>query len=381
MKSLLCLLLVLMPLNQQINPSLPVFDDTVCEKCRCYRVNCNRLDKPGDSCFDSYKDTCDYPINIVEENDCNVKCDCCLEGQCFHSSAYECIFFRSLAFFSVLYLFATIINYFLFTKMYDSYFLVKRLYRKANFSDRIMKGEKNGFKFKRKFGLWIIREPDTHLQDRWETVKILFDSVEGLIMNARINCSVLGFMFVFYLTLISINLYIWFALVERPFAYMRMAWVQHSLHIVFYLTLISINLYIWFALVERPFAYMRMAWVQHSLHIVFYLSYLFCHFFFKRYAKELNKKLTEFEEYKGCKVRVYLRQNKFIINWDPVIEQAEDEKEKLIKNEEDGKSDIIDIEKEELQKNVSEEEQIEEAKEELQKKASKEEQIESSTVS
>ena len=340
MKSLLCLLLVLMPLNQQINPSLPVFDDTVCEKCRCYRVNCNRLDKPGDSCFDSYKDTCDYPINIVEENDCNVKCDCCLEGQCFHSSAYECIFFRSLAFFSVLYLFATIINYFLFTKMYDSYFLVKRLYRKANFSDRIMKGEKNGFKFKRKFGLWIIREPDTHLQDRWETVKILFDSVEGLIMNARINCSVLGFMFVFYLTLISINLYIWFALVERPFAYMR------------------------------------MAWVQHSLHIVFYLSYLFCHFFFKRYAKELNKKLTEFEEYKGCKVRVYLRQNKFIINWDPVIEQAEDEKEKLIKNEEDGKSDIIDIEKEELQKNVSEEEQIEEAKEELQKKASKEEQIE-----
>ncbi len=87
-------------------------EDTPCTQCRCYKVKCARLQEPDIDCEDTYLDSCDNQDDITEENDCNLKCDCCLEKQCFNWLTYYCLMYRSFEFSSVMYFLFFSINFF-----------------------------------------------------------------------------------------------------------------------------------------------------------------------------------------------------------------------------------------------------------------------------
>lgn len=295
-------------------PKDPTFDGEVCSACRCYRIKCSRLSNPGITCIDSYKDTCDFSGNIVEEFDCNIKCDCCLKGKCYLRSSYSCMIFRALAFFSVLYFIASVVNFFLITKLFTNYFTLKRLYRKSNFDEKIVKNENNHFKFRKKYWLWLVSDPINETMDKWEEIKSLFDSVEEQNNKAKNNIRIV------------------------------------LLVILIYIILVGLNIYIWFELVEEPFIYIKVVWVQHVLHIAFYVLYLLGFFRIERYSEAVKEQISLFEKRKKCAMRIYTRSSSFIVNWKPVETQYD--LSKLLEEEKLINDDVIEFDNKETEVNL-----------------------------
>ena len=287
LRNLTLFLLLAAMISPHDPPKTPTFDDSVCEACRCYRIKCDRLSDPGTNCEDTFKDTCDFAGNIVEEFDCEVKCDCCLKGKCYFRTSYSCMMFRALAFFSVLYFIASVVNFFLITKLFTNYFTLKRIYRKSNFEEKIVKNEDNHFKFKKRFWLWLVCDPVNQTKDRWEDIRSLFDSVEDQTNKAKINIRV-----VLVVTLI-------------------------------YIVLVILNIYVWFRLVEEPFIYIKVVWIQHVLHIIFYVLYCLGFFKIERYSEVIKEQISEFEKRQKCAMRIFTRSSSFIVNWEPVENQYE----------------------------------------------------------
>lgn len=302
-------LLLLLVLSYNAAKVEPVLDDTVCTACRCYRVKCSRLTSNSDYCVDTYKETCDSPVDIVEELDCNVKCDCCLEGQCYSSSNYYCFMMRTFEFFSMLYFLTISINLFLVNRLYKLFFEVKRQYDPLYFPAEIVKDKLNYHKFE--WPLWITR-PKGYIDTLSENshhfkLNALFKEIESVkrigIRNMVLTISILSF----------------------------------------YSVLAIINLYVLFFMLESPFLYGRIAWAQHILHITFYALYIFAYFYAARYKTIFNTKLDNFEKEYRCKVRLVKKYKVFVVNWSGKMPPKIGSKVLMNSNVSSLKSDVVKI--------------------------------------
>ena len=100
------------------------FEETKCSRCECYRIKCSRLNDEN-NCQDTFWGTCDNRIDITEENsDCNSKCDCCLNYECFPWNNFKCIMYRSMHFSILFYFFMLIVMYYSLVSMYRIMFNV-----------------------------------------------------------------------------------------------------------------------------------------------------------------------------------------------------------------------------------------------------------------
>lgn len=258
-----------------------------CTACRCYKVKCSRIENADIDCDDDYKPTCDHSSEIVEEKNCQLQCDCCLEGQCYKWSSYNCLIFRTFEFFSVIYFLAISANFFLVWQLFKNFFRLKRSYDKAHFSEPT-KNNRNYYKYVQ--SLWIRRYrevtkmviPDKKSRD----IAALFVRVENLKPFVFRNL-------VFFLSVVSI-----------------------------YLVLTGVNLFVLFFLLEKPFIYGVAAWVQHVFHAIFYVTTLAFGFRMKSYRGKVNEVIDAFEVENSCKVRIINKLQLIEINWAPRLFEA-----------------------------------------------------------
>lgn len=116
LKLTLILATLLHPLK--LNNVSKFFEESGCSRCECYRVKCSRLNSAV-TCKDEVWGTCDNRIDIVEDSsDCNSKCDCCLNHECFSWKTYQCIMYRSMFFSALFYMFMIVIMFYSMEKLY-----------------------------------------------------------------------------------------------------------------------------------------------------------------------------------------------------------------------------------------------------------------------
>ena len=149
--------------NQQTteDPNSPTIEDVPCAVCQCYKIKCSRLETPDLQCVDEFRDSCDNPEDITETDDCNIKCDCCLEGKCYNWLTYYCFIYRSFEIFSVIYFLLFSVHFFSLWRLKKHLFTVKKKWKlktKNRFKNKKTDDKKYFFKYK-KF-VWIKRHPD-----------------------------------------------------------------------------------------------------------------------------------------------------------------------------------------------------------------------------
>lgn len=295
------------------------FTPSVCTSCKCYRIKCARMEDITTDCKDTYRDTCASASDIVEENDCNVKCDCCLDGKCLTWSSYYCIMFRSYEFFSVIYILAISANIFLLWRAYKHFFKLYHPYDPSQFSDPTKK-DHSYFKYSQ--SVWVRR----HLE-----------STRGVITDRKVRETVTLFSKIEDLKpLAARNLLIWLAMVAL------------------YLIITILDLYVLFFLLDQPYSYGYLSWIQHALHIGFYVFVILGSSKFKSYSKVINTLIDEFEEETSCKVRIVKKLKLFEINWNPILTEVKGKKgketSKLLKSKENNSFEEIDTEKDKILK-------------------------------
>lgn len=99
-----------------------------CPTCRCYAVDCSVLANPDIDCMETYTDTCESADYVVDDDDCAVICDCCIQGQCMSWSAYDCIIYRAYQVLSVVYFIILLVGYFMMQGLHKHFFSVFRLW-------------------------------------------------------------------------------------------------------------------------------------------------------------------------------------------------------------------------------------------------------------
>lgn len=97
-----------------------------CTKCKCYLVDCTILKKPDIDCEERFAETCENPVFIVDEDDCEQKCHCCIEGDCLLWDNYYCLIYRAYHFLSIVYFMFLIIELFALIGLFDQFFAINR---------------------------------------------------------------------------------------------------------------------------------------------------------------------------------------------------------------------------------------------------------------
>lgn len=272
-------------------------DTAKCSACSCYKVKCSRIETADIDCDDEYKDTCDYPTDITEANNCNLQCDCCLEGGCYQWNEYNCLIFRTFEFFSVLYFLAISANLFLVWHLFKSFFKLKRPFDKADFTEP-SKANRNYYKFLQT--LWIRRYDEV-------TKKIIPDkkSRDMAALFGRIDKL-------------------------KPISFRNLVFFMAMANIYVFMT--AVSLYVLFGLIEKPLSYGIVAWLQHVGHAVFYLFMFVLAPRLKSYRNSLNELISAFEVENGCKIRIISKLQLLEINWAPrLLESKISDSKKIVK--------------------------------------------------
>ena len=315
-------LLILAAINNSAKSSSdrPAATPNVCRECRCYHIKCSRIENPPENCRETYVDTCDDPAYIVEENDCNIRCDCCLAGQCLVWSNFHCVMFRSHSFFSMIYFIAIGVNLFILWRAYNSFFKVSRPRSSTDFEDPNT-ADKTFLKYSQTF--WIMR----HI----ESARVM------LVDSGDKNAAVL------------------FARIEeaKNLGKKNLAFVLGM--IALYFILIAIEFFTLFFLLRYPFSYSYLIWVQHVLNIGFYVFVFVSRAKCPNYRNTINKLLDDFEEEYRCKIRIIKKFKLFEITWyhtaSAPIDKKDEDRHIPTDNEDNNDSvDAIDAEKEPFNK-------------------------------
>lgn len=255
-----------------------------CTVCRCYKIMCARLEDPDIDCTDEFKDSCDNTEDITEENDCNIECDCCLEGQCHTWTSFRCIIYRTYEFSSVLYFILFSVHFFLLWRLNRHFFTVKKKWDMTG-GQKEKKGDEQKQFFKYQKFIWIKRHNDIYKKntsnDKVKSVLSLFDKIEGL----------------------------------RPLSIRNL--FAFCLFLVYYLIMSAFNFYVLFTLAEKPLTYFYVCWIQHGLLVVFWVLLFLLFNKVPSYSKHVVKLLEEFEVERNCKVRLVDKIRFIEINFDP----------------------------------------------------------------
>lgn len=257
---------------------------STCTVCRCYKINCAKLDDTDIDCFDAYKDSCDNSEDITEEDGCNIDCDCCLEGECHSWSSFKCIIYRTYEFSSVLYFILFSVHFFLLWRLKRHFFTVKKKWE-VQTNQKEKKGDEQKQFFKYQKLIWIKRHPDiskkNQSSEKIKSVVALFGRIEDLRSLAIKNMIVFNIFMLYYLVMSGLNFYVLFTLVDKPLTYFYICWIQHTMLITFWVLL--------FLLFKK----------------------------FPSYSKNVIRLLEEFEVERNCKVRLVDKIHFLEINFDP----------------------------------------------------------------
>jgi hypothetical protein len=213
-----------------------------CSRCRCYKINCSRIDNPDIDCENDFKDSCDHPDEITEENGCSMHCDCCLKGGCYAWYSYNCIMHRTYEITTTLNFLFICINYFVIWRVFKQFFYLRQnVYDTKKKKDdakrhRRLAEEKYFYRYKQIF--WVNWNPgddkknadDPHITG----LKEMALQIAALKPIAVKNVIVIGCLTFLWLLAASIDLYCIVALAEEPFTYVEFAWIQHFLLIAFW---------------------------------------------------------------------------------------------------------------------------------------------------
>ena len=193
-----------------------------CQKCRCYRIKCSRIQNYVDECEDEYKETCDHPDDITDENGCNIACGCCLEGECYHWLHYYCIMFRSFEFFTAINFLAISAHFFCILKMISYFFIFKHKWTKTSFEEKKENAEDinekkffctyNHFLYIQSNNRTFDKVPATYLPE----ITLLFEELNSL-KKLAINNMVLILSFsLLYLAQFILHFIVTFIAPEKP---------------------------------------------------------------------------------------------------------------------------------------------------------------------
>ena len=268
-----------------------------CSKCRCYRIKCSRIEKYVDECEDEYKNSCDHPDDITDEDGCNIACGCCLEGQCYHWLHYYCLMFRSFEFFTAINFLAVSAHFFALIKLLIFFFFFKHKWNKTNLEENDQLEDLNEKKFFCSFDHFIFVKSNTTTFDKvpgkyLSLITELFDKIEGLKNLGTKNLVIYIIFCVLYLVQIILHFIVTFIGPEKPKFYGQICWVQHTILVVFWI-------FLWKSFTKKTGSY----------------------------ARSVIKILTQFEQKNKCTYRI-LPKNKIIeFNFDIKIQSEEEDDE------------------------------------------------------
>lgn len=246
-----------------------------CESCKCYALNCNRIEVEEDSdstetttttttttnstteanseCKDTYRDTCDNSNDILPgtKGVCNKVCHCCLSNNCFKWFTYPCIMFRTFDFFHSFYFVFILVNAFALWKVFKIMFSkekkripdhdedeedaedIKKLQEKNKKYEAIMKFS----------GMFRIRKIPSYFEriDNKEHKRLVGKFFEILsVLNKDVgsrNYKTFWFLFVMYVLQVLYHIFNAFYLWNKPMIYIWLAWIQHLMLTVFWITI------------------------------------------------------------------------------------------------------------------------------------------------
>lgn len=314
----IALLVAINPIHLQSTATTTTYVTSTCNTCKCYRIKCSRIENPPDNCQDEYTDTCANASDISEESNCNVKCDCCLEGRCLTWSSYYCIMFRSYELFSVIYFLAISINIFLLWRMYKIFFRLKRPYDPENFPNNT-------------------REDHTFCKYSQNIrIRCGFGSTKNLVTDMKVRDTIILFSKIEEIESIAV----------KNFIVLLVA-------IFLYVIITFLNLYVLFFILKHPYSYGYVSWIQHVAHIGFYVLVFVSSSKMRSYKIAVNQLIDGFEEEHGCKVRIVKKLKLFEINWAPkTVDTKKKRKEssRLLKANKQNSIKEIDAEKEPINK-------------------------------
>lgn len=215
-----------------------------CSKCRCYRIKCSRIENYVDSCEDEYKDSCDHPDDITDEDGCNIACGCCLEGQCYHWLHYYCLMFRSFEFFTAINFLAVSAHFFALIKLTSYFFFFKQKWNKKSLEQDgdMAEDGANEKRFFCSFRHMVFVSANAHTFNKvpatyLDAVNDLFDRIHALKSLGVKNIIILVFLFVLYLAQITLHFIVTFVAPEKPKFYGHICWVQHIILVTFWIVL------------------------------------------------------------------------------------------------------------------------------------------------
>lgn len=231
-----------------ISPILSQFESYYkpreCSKCRCYRIKCSRIENYVDSCEDEYKDSCDHPDDITDENGCNIACGCCLENQCYHWLHYYCLMFRSFEFFTAINFLAVSAHFFALIKLTSYFFFFKQKWNKKSLEQDGDNPEErpNEKRFFCSFRHMIFVSANAQTFNKVpevykEAITDLFERIHSLKSLGVKNIIILVLLLVLYLAQITLHFIVTFVAPEKPKFYGHICWVQHTILVTFWIIL------------------------------------------------------------------------------------------------------------------------------------------------
>lgn len=267
----------------------------VCSQCKCYKSRCSHIEDYTEDCENSFKNSCALATGIVEENECNLNCDCCLETKCYKWTSYFCFMYKTYDYFAVIYLMGISFNFFLLWSFYNKFFRIKKKYKRENYLEGTRE-DRNYFRYARSIYLKRYFDNKSHSTND-ERIDDLFFKLEAL----------------------------------RPIAF-KSFFALMGISILFIILLI-IDIFVIFYLDQKPFLYGSFCWVQHILHVIFYLLVNILPCVVKNYRLAVLEVFNDFETYHDCALRLIEAQHVVEINWSPIIRQYKKKKDKLAKKE------------------------------------------------
>jgi hypothetical protein len=222
-----------------------------CLACRCYRINCSRIENPDIDCENDYKDTCDHQNEITEETDCNLQCNCCLKGECHSWSSYFCIMFRTFEIVTTVNFLLISVSYFAVWRAFKHFFYLRsNVYdtkdeAKDSKKHKRMTDGRNFYKYQQI--LWIIWNPT---EDKKNVDDPKINLIGGLAaqVNTLKPLAIKNAVVVFMLTGLwiacsTMNIFCIIALADEPFKFALIVWIQHALTILFWALAIIVFYY------------------------------------------------------------------------------------------------------------------------------------------
>ena len=242
-----------------------------CKSCKCYLIDCSILKQPDIDCEDKYTENCESKSYIVEEDDCEQVCDCCIGGVCMMWKDYYCFVLRAYQFLSVLYFLIIIIEFFSILGLFKYFFSINRQW--SLYDNTVdWEGDPKVLTLHYTYTLFIQYKHDydkkVSFHPGYPKTRVLLDDIFK----------------------------------EANVAWRN--WYLFVLVILLFLTVTGLTIFSIIDLPKSPVAFSFLFWILNISAVLVILLTLFGFFFVRPYREVVHTKVLEFEKSFRCKVQI-----------------------------------------------------------------------------